>query len=168
MKSVCKNKSGLSGVVSAMIMIALVMAAGILIWVFSNKIVNKNLEEAESCFGIYDKVSINNDYTCYYSQYKEVWISIKVGDINLDGILVGVSGEGSSNSFTLGKQEMAIPNVKYYQGTDGQSVSAPEKNSGKTYVLKFYEKPEVIEIAPIVNEKQCDVSDSVYNVYNCD
>lgn len=163
-----KNKSGLSGVVSAMIMIALVMAAGVLIWIFSSNLVNKNLEEAESCFKIYDKVTINGDYTCYDWANKEILISIKVADIEIGGILVGVSGEGNSGSFVLGNNPAPIQNVKpYLSETYGEAVSAPGKNSGKTYVMRFNSIPESIEIAPIVNGKQCDVSDAVYNVYQC-
>ena len=161
-----KNKSGLSGVVSAMIMIALVMAAGVIIWVFVNSLIGDRLEETESCYQIYEKITINNDYTCYDFGEKEVWISIKVGDIDVDGILVGVSGEGSSSSFTLLKDEISITGVNDYS-TGSNLVSVPEKNSGKTYVLKFGTLPESIEIAPIVNGKQCDISDSVYEIYYC-
>ena len=162
-----KNKKALSGVVSAMIMIALIMAAGVVIWVFANNIINKNLEEAESCFQIYDKISINNDYTCYDYLNGEIHISIKVADISVDGILVGVSGEANSKSFTLLKTDSVVTGVKPYSGDYTDAVSSPAENSGETYILKFTEQPDSIELAPIINGKQCDVASGVYNIYEC-
>ena len=51
-----KNKKAISGIVTAVIMIALVMAAAIIVWVVVNNLVTEQLGEAESCFMIFGKV----------------------------------------------------------------------------------------------------------------
>ena len=60
-----KNHKGLSGVITAVIMIALVLAAAGIVWGVVNNMLKGQMEGAEACFGNYDKVTINSIYTCY-------------------------------------------------------------------------------------------------------
>ena len=60
-----KNKRGLSGVIAAVLMIALVMVVSVIVWVVVRNLVEGKLEDVESCFGDYGKITINSRYVCY-------------------------------------------------------------------------------------------------------
>jgi hypothetical protein len=94
-----KNNRGLSGVITAVLMIALVMVIVVIVWVVVRNIVQGQIGSVESCFEVYDKVTINNLYTCYNSTSNHFQFSIKVEDIELDKIIISVSSEGSTKSY---------------------------------------------------------------------
>ena len=64
------NKKGVSGIVATVIMIALVIAIGGVVWAVVNNLVSEQLDDAGSCFNIFEEVSFNNQYTCWK---KGVW-----------------------------------------------------------------------------------------------
>ena len=165
-----KNKRGLSGVITVVIMIALVMAAAVIVWVVVNNIVKGQLEGVESCFGVYGKVTINNQYTCYDTIGKKFQFSIKIEDIDVDSVLVSISGEGATKSYTITNQAQTIANLANYTsggfGTD--SIKLPGKNGGLTYISsEFITIPDLIQIAPIIDGKQCEASDSLSEIDDC-
>jgi len=165
------NKKSVAGVVTAVIMIALVIAAAIIVWVVVTNLVSKQLEEAESCFMIFGKVTINNRYTCYDFSLNEFHFSINMGDVDIDEVLVSISAEGTTKSFKISKTNTTIENlVNYPDGSEG--IKLPDKNAGATYIYNmtggdFSVKPDAFKIAPIVSGKQCDVSDSISDIDNC-
>ena len=165
------NKKAISGIVTAVIMIALVMAAAIIVWVVVNNLVSTQLTEAESCFMIFGKVSINNRYTCYNSTTTELQFSINIGDIKVDEVLVSISGEGTTQSFKISNTDQLIPNLRNYLSAVPET-KLPGKNGGSTYIYEltgagFFMKPDSIKIAPIINTKQCASSDSLSDIDNC-
>jgi hypothetical protein len=171
------NKKGLSGVITAVILIALAMAVTGIIWFVISNLVEDQLEGVESCFGIYEKVEINEKYTCYDSINEEVQFSINVGDIELEELIVSLEGIGGKQSIILnGTNAVPLNYLKYYGGVYGGEpspdiVKMPSKNGGRTYVVggNFPQtsSPDLIEIIPIIKGKQCDVIDTITNIVDC-
>ncbi len=160
-----KNRKAMSGVVTAVIMIGLVMVAAVIVWTVVRNIIQDRLEGVESCFGIYEKVTINSRYTCYDNPNFQFSISIK--DIEVDSIIVSISGAGTSNSYTLTNQNQTISGLVPYPSGSGE-VILPEKNAGLTYVASgFSEKPDLIQIAPVIDGQQCEVSASLSEIDMC-
>ena len=186
-----KNHKGLSGVITAVIMIALVMAAAGIVWGVVNNVLKGQMESSEACFGNYNKVTINSIYTCYNSELDTFQFSLNIGDIEVDEVLVSVSSEGATNSYTLTNDAQTITGLFPYvtQGFDcdeeilfceGEEVCIngncvlpgevmlPAKNAGLTYIASgFSVKPDLIRIAPIISGQQCEVSDTVSNIEAC-
>lgn len=161
------NKRGLSIIISAMIMILLVIVAVGTIWVTVKNLVEEKIEETESCFGIFGEVSINNQYTCYNSSSDEVQFSINIGDIDVDKILVLISSVQSSESIEIYNGAI-YSHVKDYGDNYNDSINLPGKNAGLTYVASgFSNKPDLIEISPVINENVCGISDSLSEIDNC-
>jgi flagellin-like protein len=175
------EKKAISGVITAVIMIALVMAASSIVWTVVNNIVKERLEEAGSCFDTFEKVTINNRYTCYNitkegsGDPNELQISIGVGDIELTALLVSISdNEGNSKSFKLSDTHLPTSYLRLYKGSyndPADQIVMPKKNSGITYIINTAEagisKPSSIQVAPVVGGKQCEVTDSLQSIDNC-
>lgn len=165
-----KNKSGVSTVVETVILIALTIAVVSIVWVVVNNLVQKNIQSSESCFGVFDKVTLNPRYTCYNDTAgtDELWFSISVGDIeSIDDILVAISGGGTSASFKI--LEDAPSELSYYPGRT-QPVGIPNKDQGLTYIYRLSASspaPERIEIALIIDGEICGNIDSVEQFDSC-
>ena len=161
------KKRGISGIVGIVIMIALVIVIGGVVWKVVNNLVSEQLEEAGSCFGMFDKVKLNNKYTCWNSSSNELLFSINVADADIDKIIVSISGEGKTKSYTLEKTEKAIDGLVSFPERNSQ-VKAPGKNEGLTYISSdFTTKPDSITIYPVVGEKQCDSADTISSIDSC-
>ena len=164
------KKKGISGIVSVVIIIALVMAAGLLVWNFVQDTLSERMEETQSCYNARGKVEINEDYTCYNVTEEELKISISVGDINLDGLLISVLGDTGSETYKLTSEARNMTNIKNYPSGKG-TVIVPGRESGRVFVLKGLEEMDLnsmtIEISPIMGENQCDPLDSIKKVYPC-
>lgn len=162
-----KNKRGISGVITAVIMIALVMALIVIVWSFIVPLVKDQLGDVESCFGVFGKVTINSMYTCYDSSLNNFQFSIKIKDIDVDEVVVSISGEGETKSYTLTNEEQNITGLGPYPSGSG-SVKLPEKDAGLTYIATgFSSKPDLIKLAPVINRKQCEDSDSLSEIDDC-
>jgi len=163
-----KSKKGLSAIVTLMILILIILVAGGLIFVGIKQTVTKKLESSGSCYDIFEKVKINSEFTCYDSSTNETQFSIDVGEIEFEGILVAISEEDSSKNFQLTNELQEISGLTNFGGIEGESVIAPGKNSGKTYVASDFSLiPLEIEIALIINGNTCGVSDSLTNIGEC-
>jgi FlaG/FlaF family flagellin (archaellin) len=166
-----KNQKGLSDVVSIVLFLALVVVMVGIVWAVVNGLVKDKLSQAGSCFDISGKVTINGRYTCYNSTSNELQFSLSVGDINIDEILVGISASGTSVSFKINSGSSQVTNLFTYPGRS-INVTLPKKNAGLTYILNmsgagFQGVPDSMRIAPIVGEEQCETSDSVEEIDNC-
>ncbi|MEN7982296.1 MAG: archaellin/type IV pilin N-terminal domain-containing protein [Nanoarchaeota archaeon] len=173
-----KSKKAISGVITAVIMIALVIAATSIVWTIVNNLVKDKLDEAGSCFDTFEKVTINNKYTCYNiteessTDPNELRVSISVSDIDLTALLVSVSdSQGNSKSFKLSNTPITENYLRLYNGNYNEDIIIPEKNSGINYVINTQELgigyPSLIQLAPIVGGKQCEVSDLLSKIDNC-
>ena len=160
-----KNNKGISGVVAAVLMIALVMVVAVIVWVVVRNIVQGQIGSVESCFEVYDKVTLNNRYTCYNFTTNEFQFSISITDIDVDKIIISISSEGSTNSYTLTNEDQ--PDIGLTRYPSGGEVTLPGKNAGLTYVANISTKPDLIQIAPVVNGQQCEVSDSLSEIDDC-
>jgi len=167
------NKKGVSLVVSTLILVLLVMTATGVVWVSVKEIVKGKIEETESCFGNFEKVTINNEYTCYNFSSGEFQFSINIGDADVSEVLVSVSGKGSAESFKINKEGVREIFLREHgSGKNfGDTLYLPDKNSGKTYVLNITATqigvPESVKLAPIIDENQCEVSDTLSTVDDC-
>jgi flagellin-like protein len=165
-----KSKKGISGIITAVIMIALVIAVSTIVWTVVNNLVKTKLDEAGSCFDIFEKVKLNSKYTCYNSSSNELQFSISIEDLDISELLVSISGNGESKSFKLTPNGLTN-NYLYTYPKKEQPVYLPEKNSGKTYIVDLtaadIAKPDMIQIAPIINQKQCEVADTLQQIDNC-
>lgn len=168
-----KNKKAMSGLVVTMIMMAMTIFAVAIVWGVVNNLIKEKTETSASCFGILDKVSIEGRYTCfddYSDSSKNVTrFQISIGDIDVDGLLVSITGAGGSKTFTLTNENKTIPDLSYYNKGD-VLTKLPEKNGGITYEYVWISNdpiPDLIKIAPIINGKQCEVSDTLAGIDNC-
>ena len=162
-----KNKRGISGVITAVILIALVMATITIVWVVVRNMVQGGLEDVESCFGSYGEVTINSGYTCYNSSSNRFQFSINIRDIDLDSVIVSISGEGTTKGYTIRNIDEPITGLGSYPSGSG-NVRLPSKNSGLTYMENtFTTKPDSIQIAPVINGKRCEFSDSLSEIDDC-
>lgn len=165
-----KNKKGLSGVITAVLMIALAMAAVIIVWNVVNNLVTEKLEETSSCFDVFGKISINSRYTCYNSAEGVLQFSLSREDIDLDEIKVAVSGAGTTQSYSLTNTPTDLSGDGLRAGLidgEGGNVKMPSKNGGLTYTLDFASNPDSIQIVPVISGKQCDVADTLNEIDSC-
>ena len=103
------NRRGLSGIVTVVSMIALVLGAAAIVWVMVSNMVSDRLESSSSCSGIFDKVTLNSRYTCYDDSTEELFFSLTQEDIDVDKIIVSVLGDGTTKSFEFPVQDVFCP-----------------------------------------------------------
>ncbi len=164
------SKKGLSTIVITVILIALSMAAIVLVWAFVNNLIKGQIKSSESCFGNYNKVTINGQYTCYERAGTDynLRFSLTIGDINVDKVLVSISSESSMKSFQITNTAQPITGLEMYPSGE-TNVILPEKNSGLTYNVTtlFSDKIDLIQIAPVINGDLCEVSSSISEIEDC-
>lgn len=162
------KKKGLSPIIATVLLVALVVAAGAMIWVVVNNIITSQLDQSGTCFGVLNQVTINNDYTCYNSTAKKLQFSINVGDINLSGVYVAVSFGGGAKSGVLTSTPLEAGSdiTTYPNGEAGAKM--PNRNSGSTYFFSGITLPPLsVSVAPIVSGRQCDAADTLDAIDDC-
>ena len=166
-----RDKKGLSTIVITVILIALSMAAVVLVWGFVNNLIKKQIGSSESCFGNFDKVQLNKQYTCYEDlgggNYA-LRFSLTIGDVKVDKVIISVSSASAVKSYEITNEEQTITNLANYpSGTT--NVKLPDKNAGLTYrATGFDATMDMIRIAPVIGENQCEVSDSLSEIESCE
>lgn len=173
-----EGKKALSAVVTTVILIALVMSAVAIVWGVVTNLVEEGLEGADSCVSVFDKVGINGRYTCYDSTTPgdlKFQFSLSLGDIDIDEVLFAISDQGSTETFKISNSQKTIPGITNfpYDPLESQLIFLPKKNGGSTYIYDltiagFSSRPDLFEIAPIIDGKQCGSSDSLTDIPNCD
>lgn len=173
MKFLCKmrieNQKGISQILATMIMIVLVLAAASIVFSVVNNLVRDEIESSEACFGNFGKVTINKQYTCRDFDSNEIQFLISVGEVDINGLLVSVSGNSGAKSFKIEGKSMSF--VRTYNGLYGDVINPPNENSGLTYIINLneinIEDANSITIAPIIKGIQCEISDSLSGIDNC-
>ena len=166
-------KKGLSTVIATVILILLTIVAVGIVWLAVKKIIEDPIGNVESCFGIFDKVNLNNQYTCYNSSSHEFQFSIDIKDIEVDELLISLSNPEASKTLKISSKGSHYDYLKLYSSSSnyGNEVTLPGENEGLTYVIDASEfnlqNITSIKIAPIMNQNQCEVSDSLLNIDNC-
>jgi hypothetical protein len=93
--------------------------------------------------------------------------SISRQNIAMDYLLVSISLNDSSRIYKLYDFVTEIENLTDYT-TGNSNVSLPGNESGKTYnAANIEEFPVLIEIAPNINNNQCDVSSKIEDIVDC-
>jgi hypothetical protein len=162
-----KNKKGLSQIVSTVVLILLTVAIVAGVWATVQNLVEGRLDKTGACYGLFEKITLNHKYICYDSVNSRMQVSISIGEVDIDTLLVSISSEKSSKTFELTNNSQNIENVTNYP-TDSPGVSLPSKEGGKTYYVSGIEEiPDKVEIAPKVGGYRCDVVDSLPNIDIC-
>lgn len=159
------NKKGLSAIVTVMVLVLIVVAGIVIIWKVIDKTVEEGLNEAKSCYDLIGKIEINSEYTCYDAGEDEMHVSVGVGDVEVESLLIIISDEDSSKSFKLTNELETITNLRNYDWT--LQVKIPNKNAGSTYIAsEIIETPLEIKLAPVVNGNLC-AGDTLTNIGFC-
>jgi flagellin-like protein len=161
------NKKGISSIIATLLLIVLTIVLVVVVWSVVNNLVRGKISQTSACFGNFDEVSLNNLYSCYNSTSKSMQFSLNIGNINPEGVLVSISSESQSKSFTITSELQSIDNLTYYDKTT--PVKLPGKNSGVTYLYGWDASvaPGSIQIAPLIDGQQCSVSDSITSIDDC-
>lgn len=160
------DNKGISGIIATVILIALTLAVVAIVWGVVTNLVEEQLEESGSCFNIFGKIELNPTYTCYNSSTNEFLFSVSVGDIDVDKIIVSVSGQGTTKSYTFTESEEDIGLLSYPDRNS--TVKKPDKNAGLTYISSdFASRPDTIRVSPVIGGTQCDVIDSIQTIESC-
>ena len=157
-----KNKKGVSGVLTTVILIAIVLVLVGIVWAVIKPMIEKNMAHASACSpsDIIGKINLNKLNTCYKEiddpqnpnlKIKTLYVSVEIEDLKYDKIL-----------------------VKVYKGgnTKTQEIKNQAQNSGETHeynvdTLGLDGKPDSIKLVPVINGEQCDVVDSISEIATC-
>ncbi len=166
-----RNQRGLSAIVITVILIALSMVAIALVWGFVNNMVKGQIDKSESCFGNYEKIKINGEYTCYDTANSIFRFSLMIEDINADKVTVSVSSAGSVKSYEITNTAEQFTELPYlltmYSGATPANVILPGKNSGLTYNATGFTSVDRIQIMPTIGGNVCSVADSLSDIQEC-
>ncbi len=164
------EKRGLSAIVTTVILVALSMAAVVVIWVFVSNTIKKQIGQSESCFGNFDKVKFNEQYTCYEDLGNgnfALRFSVEIGAISVDKVIVSVASASAVKSYEITNTAKAVEGLEAYPTPSG-TVVLPAKNSGLTYkATGFTSQIDSIQITPVINGNQCEVSDTISEIADC-
>jgi hypothetical protein len=166
-----KNKKGLSTIVVTLILIVLSLVAVGILWTFVNGLIKKQINSNEACYGNFDKVEINDRYTCYEvmpgaNPTYNIRFSLSLKDVTVDKVIIGVSSASTTKSYELTNSLQTITGLKPVPS--GTQVKLPDKNSGLTYNgTGFTSKIDSIQITPVIGGAQCEMSDSISQIEDC-
>ena len=163
-----KNRKGLSEIIGTLIVIVLVLLAAGIVWGVVNNILKDKIKSSTSCFGNFGKITLDKKYTCYDTSTNpgKVRFSLNRGDVNVDNVLISITNGAETKSFKVNNNAQATDGLTYLNGSS--IVSLPPKNGGITYTyLWTNDAPKTIQIAPMIDGQQCEVSDSITEIDNC-
>jgi flagellin-like protein len=165
-----KEKKAVSGVITTVIMIALVIAIVGILWAVVNNLIGGQIDSSESCFGNFGEVTFNKQFTCKDSTLNETQFALNIGDVTAGGVLVSLIGESGTKSFEL-KEGSTFAYVKALDGAYNGALTLPGKNEGSTYVVALntlgVSDATSIKIAPVIDNNQCEVSDTIAALNAC-
>jgi hypothetical protein len=163
------KKKGLSAIITTMILIGLSIAAVGLVWTFASDMVKKQTSDSTACYGNYDKVTLNGQYTCYEQTGSNYYLrfSINIGEVQPEKVIVAVSSSSAVQSYTITNISGLVSGLTMYPSAS-TSIVLPNKNGGLTYrTAAFTGKFDSIKIAPVFKGVQCDMSDSIMEIADC-
>jgi len=163
-----KNKKGVSAVIITLILVVLAIVMVGIVWTVVKGMTEGSLEESQSCFNVFGKIEFNKDYVCYNATNKSIKFGISRKDIELDKIVVTISGGGASTGLEIPETTNNV-NLRFYNFSDG-NVQLPGKNSGLSYIYNGTEvssTPDSIILYPVINGKQCEAVEEITEFENC-
>ncbi len=166
------NKKALSTVVTTLILVGLSMIAVAVVWASTSGMIKRQINNSESCYGINEKVQLNDINTCYDQPVEGTYyirFEVDTRDIELDELIVAISYGGELKSYRLNKTNQVIEGLERYPNVAGKNLSVPGKNQGYSYNASgFTAIPDSIEIIPVMSKQQCAVADALSDLTNCD
>jgi len=163
------KKKGLSDVISTILLITLTIILVGVVWVVVGGILKEKTSASSSCVNSFDKIKLNEEYTCYDGNTNTLQVSIDISEVNLNGVIFSISDSTKSKSFEIVKEPTNVDGVSAYDSNP--LTSLPEADGGKTYIvsLSFFgiTNPKEVRIAPKINNNQCEVSDSLNELKLC-
>jgi flagellin-like protein len=162
-----KNSRGISSIIATLLLIVLTIVLVAVVWGVVNSLVKGKISQSSACFGNFEEIKLSQLYSCYDSNLKQVHVSLNIGNIVVDGVLVSISGQSQTKSFTITNSPQLISNLANYDRTT--QVSLPGKNSGATYIYNWSDAvaPNSIQVAPSISGQQCSQSDSISSLESC-
>ena len=158
-----KHKKALSNIVATMLMIVLVVSLMAVVYSLTTKFTKDKIAKSKACgIDLIGKISINSEYVCYDGA--NVIFSINRGDIEMDELLVSISSETNSKNFEINS---TVATNGLLPCLEGGATILPQKKAGQTYKIPFSETPTRIQIEPTINNKKCEVTDSLNNIVSC-
>jgi hypothetical protein len=140
------------------------------VWTLVQNVIKKQIGSSESCFGNYEKVQINKQYTCYErisSDNYNLRFSLSIGDVTVDKVRVSVSSASAVKSYDITNTPQLTSGLLMYP-SNNTNIVLPEKNAGVTYkAFGFTGKIDSIQIAPVISGNLCEVSDSFSEIEDC-
>ena len=154
MKMTNMHKKGLSAIIVTLLLIALVMAIFSMVFAFIVPFIKERMDESKTCFDALGKLGIEEGYslTCYNESSGKTGISIKMGDVEIDGFKISLRGQEQSQVFEV--KSGKVEGVKLYNGTD--VLELPGKNEERTYIFNSSFEVKTALIAPVIGDKTCD------------
>jgi len=165
-----KSKKGVSEIIVTVVLIGLGIGAVAIVGALVNNMLSSKMKETTSCYGVYDQVKINKEYSCYtYNTDTHTYnliVSLGVGDIEIEGIKMAVKANGTVKSFDLTNIAKTLTDIKLSNGTT--SVYIPNSGEGLSYLITNLQYvPDSIAIAPLKDGNLCQESDSMGEIVNC-
>ena len=166
------DKKGVSGVIVTILLIGMAIVVGAIVWGVVISIVNINIDKSNACFGIVEKVNLNNEYTCYEVN-NNLEFSVNVGDVELEKLIVQVTGDDrETKQIILLAEGSSSEDLKYFGGVWGETIRINGSNIGKSFVLNsggigVGGIPKAIKIIPVVFGHQCEPSDIISSIVPC-
>jgi len=167
------EKRALSQVVEVLLLISFSILAFILVSNISLNLVHTQIDKSKICSGLRNNILIDQANTCYNTSSKEIQFGIVRKDINLDSLLVTISGAENSHSFTINETPSTSEELKPYNSTGSSygtsPFSLPSKNSEKTYIgnVTNVNDPYEIDINPSSEKESCGTMDSFLEINTC-
>src|SRR5271157_5816029 len=121
-----RNKRGISSIIATLLLIVLTIVLAGIVWSVVNGLVSQKISQSSACFGNFNTINLNGQYTCYNSSSNSLQFSLNIGDIAVDGVVVSISSQSQSKSITITNTPQTISNLSYYNGTT--IVILPGKN----------------------------------------
>ncbi len=167
------NKRGISPVIATVLLVALTIGLGAVVWTTFQSIVRDNISQTSACseYLTGDQIFLVPEFTCFDSNAQELRIGIGRGEKNLERLSVSIRGVAMSTRFDLFEDPHALPFLRVSNGTYENPVALPSKRSGVTYVYATQAqnigKPRAIQITPYVSEGACPFTDSLTEISEC-
>ncbi|MDD5699842.1 MAG: hypothetical protein PHH00_01455 [Candidatus Nanoarchaeia archaeon] len=162
-----KNRAGISSIIATLLLIVLTVILVVVVWTVVNNLVKDKIGQSSACFGNFEKVTLNDLYSCYNSSSNKMQFSLNIGDIEIESVVVSVSSPGESKSATITNTLQTVAGVTYLNGAT--LIKLPGENSAITYLFNWTGSgiPNSVQVAPTIDGQQCSVSDSITTIENC-
>lgn len=164
-------KRGVSPIIATVLLVGLAVVLVGVVWAIVNGLVQDQTQQASACFGNFDKVVLNEDYTCYNEGTLQVSIDVK--DIDVESIIVSIETDDETKTFELSNDP--LPAESGVISASEKGVIIPSKNSGRTYLVdsSFFDpeglgiRAKKIKISPKIKGYQCEVSSTISQIGDC-